>query len=171
MQQGLLASPRSTRLRQTWCATGKLLLVVRGKPGATGHVGTAAGLAKKPPAPESTIQCFCSYSVLLLGLGSISLLWNRLVMPSRSSWRRRCLIRHGGDCSVSGLLDAAVPDTGQANAEGHSICIGSQSASSMAKATPDEADLKGTIKSSYTCIARPKSLRLCWNGMSMRWLA
>lgn len=39
------------KLRQTWCASGKLLLVVRGKPGATDHAGTAAGLATRPPTP------------------------------------------------------------------------------------------------------------------------
>lgn len=52
MRDELLACRRSTKTsRQTWYATGRLLLVVRGKPGATDHAGTAAGLAQEPPTP------------------------------------------------------------------------------------------------------------------------
>lgn len=102
---------RATRLssfhkdsRQTWYATGRLLLVVRGKPGATDHAGTAAGLAQEPPTPRAYD------TVLLLTVRACG---PREHQPfpqppcdafPRLSWRPpRCLIRHGGDCSVSSL--------------------------------------------------------------------
>lgn len=59
--------------RQTWYATGRLLLVVRGKPGATDHAGTAAGLAQEPPTPRAYNTVLLLHSPRLWASGASAL--------------------------------------------------------------------------------------------------